>query len=168
MQASGGADSDNREECAKLGAWLLHDVVPLLEEMVAVSYPLRKPALAEPVHIFGDAFQPDDLGKGMVSELYRMYRLSCLAREACARCIMRLWQGKACALLPKRHQSSCLPAGLKCSGDSASADRASVRQVSCAVLAWCDLRGRELTCMILRSCDADQHDLPCANQVSEV
>lgn len=50
-----------------LARWLLHDVVPLLEDLVAVSYPLRKPVHTEQLNVVaGDASQPDDLGKGMV------------------------------------------------------------------------------------------------------
>ena len=62
----GNGQSAIREHQTLLGTWLQHDVVPLLEDLVAVSYPLRKPALSEPSQLLGEAFQLDDLGKGMV------------------------------------------------------------------------------------------------------
>ncbi|KAK9813744.1 hypothetical protein WJX73_006721 [Symbiochloris irregularis] len=50
-----------------LGMWLDQDVSPLLEELMWLAYPLRKPHQASAAQIFGASAQPQDLGKlGMV------------------------------------------------------------------------------------------------------
>ena len=72
MQGSdAAATAGRRERQRKLGLWLKQEVAPRLEELIAVSYPLRKSTQAvDPVQQpapEGEAAQPDVLGKGMVS-----------------------------------------------------------------------------------------------------
>ena len=68
MQGERGGVGD-REHIHTLGAWL-QQVVPRLEDLIAASYPLRKPAAAEPGQAAAPAGAPatnaDALGKGMV------------------------------------------------------------------------------------------------------
>lgn len=134
----------------QLATWLLHEVVPRLEDLVAVSYPLRRPQSSDASQLAPTEEQPhaDLLGKGMVSLVHIRIKLvhirtnmciwwddACCSKRVCFCCLLcACWSAKqsdACSGRPIRAcktgnapQQRCIDVSACMFMDSVAAQRA--------------------------------------------